>query len=63
MPHITVAPDPVAGRDARSDRFDHCRAGLVCKICHATVPNMGSHPEEHLEWHQRLDGRTSESGQ
>ncbi|PUA81804.1 hypothetical protein C7S10_06995 [Nocardioides currus] len=52
-----------------SDKYGDWRAsfsgssttGLVCRMCHALVAHTGSHPQQHLAWHERLEARPEEA--
>lgn len=37
------------------DEFEQTSGGLVCKRCHASVPQLGAHPGAHVEWCRRVE--------
>lgn len=50
MPGMTT--EQISGSDESrwAGEFEQSSTGLVCKRCHAAVPQLGAHPEKHVQW-------------
>lgn len=50
MPGLSSGETGVPDESRWAGEFEQSSSGLVCKRCHSSVPQLGSHSAKHVEW-------------